>query len=395
MKEFSRKHIHIILCTLSTGFILCGLVMLIQDFYNSTYAPDTSAATVQEASFSSADVLFLSSYSRSFITVPDQEKGMLKVFDQYPGINVTEEFMDTRNYPAEGNLQNVYNSLLYKYRNQDAFDAIILADDAALKFGLRYRDTLFKGSPMVFMCINDFDHARGAMNYHDVTGKTENFDLKGTIEVAAKLLPKADTIVTIYDETDSGLGDFKQMQKLEADFPDYSFQYINTSMLYTDELTQQLESIDQDSIVIFMDAFENADGSIYDVETSAAFIAEHCPVPVFRASIGGLGCGLAGGHYFDYEAAGEIAARTVIDILNGASADAMPVDYENVSHYAFDYDVLKKHGLGTYVLPKDTEFINEPLSYFRQYKAIILPSAYIMTGLFIGQIGRASCRERV
>ena len=386
MKEFSRKHIHIILCTLSAGFILCGLVMLIQDFYNSTYAPDTSAATVQEASFSSADVLFLSSYSRSFITVPDQEKGMLKVFDQYPGINVTEEFMDTRNYPAEGNLQNVYNSLLYKYRNQDAFDAIILADDAALKFGLRYRDTLFKGSPMVFMCINDFDHARGAMNYHDVTGKTENFDLKGTIEVAAKLLPKADTIVTIYDETDSGLGDFKQMQKLEADFPDYSFQYINTSMLYTDELTQQLESIDQDSIVIFMDAFENADGSIYDVETSAAFITEHCPVPVIRASIGGLGCGLAGGHYFDYEAAGEIAARTVIDILNGASADAMPVDYENVSHYAFDYDVLKKHGLSTYVLPKDTEFINEPLSYFRQYKAIILPSAYIMTGLFIGLI---------
>ena len=78
LKEFSRKHIHIILCTLSAGFILCGLVMLIQDFYNSTYAPDTSAATVQEASFSSADVLFLSSYSRSFITVPDQEKGMLK-----------------------------------------------------------------------------------------------------------------------------------------------------------------------------------------------------------------------------------------------------------------------------------------------------------------------------
>ena len=139
MKEFSRKHIHIILCTLSAGFILCGLVMLIQDFYNSTYAPDTSAATVQEASFSSAEVLFLSSYSRNFITVPDQEKGMLKVFDQYPGINVTEEFMDTRNYPAEGNLQNVYTSLLYKYRNQDAFDAIILADDAALKFGLRSR----------------------------------------------------------------------------------------------------------------------------------------------------------------------------------------------------------------------------------------------------------------
>ena len=35
MKEFSRKHIHIILCTLSAGFILCGLVMLIQDFYNT------------------------------------------------------------------------------------------------------------------------------------------------------------------------------------------------------------------------------------------------------------------------------------------------------------------------------------------------------------------------
>ena len=265
LKEFSRKHIHVILCTLSVGLILCGLVMLIQDFYNSTYAQNSFAATVQEASFSSADVLYLSSYSRSFITVPDQEKGIRKVFDQYPGITLTEEFMDTRNYPAEGNLQNVYESLLYKYRNKDAFDAIILADDAALKFGLRYRDTLFKGSPMVFMCINDFDRARGAMNYHDVTGYTEDFDLKGTIKVAAKLLPNADTIVAIYDDTDSGLGDFKRMQEIEADFPNYSFRYINTSMLYTDELTEQLGRIGQNAIVLYLDAFENADGSIYDM----------------------------------------------------------------------------------------------------------------------------------
>ncbi|MDO5833639.1 MAG: EAL domain-containing protein [Lachnospiraceae bacterium] len=383
LKEFSRKHIHIILCTLSVGFILCGLVMLIQDFYNSTYASDTSAATVQEASFSNANVLYLSSYSRSFTTVPDQERGIQKVFDQYPGITLTEEFMDTRNYPAEGNLQNVYESLLYKYRNKDAFDAIILADDAALKFGLRYRDDLFKGSPMVFMCINDFDRARSAMNYHDVTGNIEGFDLKGTIEVAAKLLPNADTVVAIYDDTDSGLGDFKRMKEIEADFPNYSFQYINTSMLYTDELVDQLECIGKNSIVLYLDAFENADGTIYDMETSAKFIAQHCPVPVFRASIGGLGLGLAGGHYFDYEAAGETAARTVIDILNGASADDMPVNYENISHYAFDFDVLRKHGLNTAVLPKETEFINEPLSYFRRYKAIILPSAYIMSGLFL------------
>ena len=383
LKEFSRKHIHIILCTLSVGLILCGLVMLIQDFYSSTYAPDTSAATVQETSFSNANVLFLSSYSRSYITVPEQEKGIQKVFDRYPGITLTEEFMDTRNYPAEGNLQNVYNSLLYKYRNKDAFDAIILADDAALKFGLRYRDTLFKGSPMVFMCINDFDRARGAMNYHDVTGNIEKYDLQGTLETAGKLLPNADTVVAIYDETDTGLGDFKQLQEIEDDFPDYEFQYINTAMFYTDQLIQKLESIGDTSIVLYMDAFQNADGSIYDTATSAKFIAEHCPVPVFRASIGGLGLGLVGGHYFDYEAAGEKAARTVIDILNGASADAMPVNYENISHYVFDFDVLKKHGLNTYVLPKDTEFINEPLSYFRRYKAIILPSAYIMSGLFI------------
>ena len=383
MKEFSLKHIHIILCTLSVGLILCGLVMFSQDFYSSTYEPDASAATVKESCFSRADILYLSSYSRSFITVPEQEKGLLKVFDRYPGITLTEEFMDTRNYPAEGNLQNVYTSLLYKYRNRDAFDAIILADDAALKFGLRYRDTLFKGSPMVFMCINDVDRARGAMNYHDVTGSIEKYDLQGTLQTAGKLLPNANTVVGIHDETDTGLGDFKQLQEIEDRFPDYEFQYINTAILDTDQLIQKLKSIRADSIVLYMDAFQNADGSIYDTESSAKFIAEHCPVPVFRASVGGLGLGLAGGHYFDYEAAGEKAANTVIDILNGASADTMPVNYENISHYAFDYNVLRKYGLNTAVLPKDTEFINEPLSYFRQYKSIILPVAYIMTGLFI------------
>ncbi len=376
----SKKIIHIVLYTMAVALILGGLFLVMRDFYISASQEEVQTETPH--SFSEARVLYLSSYSRSFDTVPDQEKGVLEVFENLP-VTVDEEFMDTINYPAYGNQKNFYTSLSYKLRSKEPYDAVILADDAALRFGLRYRDTLFQGSPMVFMCINDFNRAKSALHYHDITGSVEKTDLEGTVRAAVKLLPEADTILAVYDQTEAGKGDYKQFLELAQTFPNFTYDSINTSKYTRTELGEKLAALDPNTILIYFDAFRDSEGNVYGIEDTAAFLAEHSAVPVFRCSIGGLGRGLAGGSYFDYEASGAQAAQTVLRILNGESASQIPISYDSITTYRFDAQVLKKFHLDSSVLPEGTELINQDISYFQKNRSVLVPAGLILSGLFL------------
>ena len=374
--------IHILIYTLAVALILGGLFLVIQDFYTSSKQEETAVEAAEDVQFEGAHVLFISSYSHSFDTVPEQERGILKVFDGLP-VTVDEEFMDSLNYPAYGNRKNFYTSLSYKLRSREPYDAVILADDTALLFGLRYRDTLFKGSPLVFMCINDFTRAKSAVHYHDVTGSVEKTDLEGTVQAAIDLLPKAANILAVYDDTEAGLGDYKQFLELQDSFPDFHYDSINTSKYTRTALAEMLEALDAGTILLYFDAFRDADGNVYSIEDTAAFLSEHSTVPVFRCSIGGLGSGLAGGSYFDYEAAGEQAAQTVLEILNGTPASEILIRYDSITSYRFDAQVLKRFHLDSKALPEGTELINQDINYFQKNHAVLVPAALILAGLFL------------
>ncbi|NTV79052.1 MAG: hypothetical protein HGA25_07950 [Clostridiales bacterium] len=87
-------------------------------------------------------ILFISSYSESFITVPAQIKGLESVFVE-KNVKLEIEYMDTKRFTAPENIQNFYESIKYKINNGPQYDAIIVADDAALQFALDYQEELF------------------------------------------------------------------------------------------------------------------------------------------------------------------------------------------------------------------------------------------------------------
>lgn len=285
-------------------------------------------------------VLFISSYSESFSTVHLQKKGLNDVFGT--NVQMDVEYMDTKQYGSQENTDLFYQSLSYKLAHHDKYDAVILGDDAALAFGEKYQTELFNGIPMVFFCVNDIDNAVKAGENPYITGAVEKFYLSQTLDIAAKFQPQADSIKYIYDDTLTGQGDYKQVENLKKQYPQFTFEGIDFSAYSLQDFEAKLNTIDQTSIVIYMDAFADKDGNQYTIDQSIPIIANNTNAPVYRTSIGGVGSGLAGGMMVSYENLGKQAAEIVQRILDGENVSDIPVDTNGIGEYEFDVNVLKK-----------------------------------------------------
>lgn len=317
-------------------------------------------------------VLFISSYSESFETVDLQKAGIQEAFaDQ--NIRLDIEYMDMKNYDQQKNEELFYQTLRYKLKNAPKYDSILLGDDAALHFAEKHQQELFSNIPMVFFCVNDKEYAIEAGENPYITGAVEDSYLKDTINLAIKLEPKAKKIIAIYDNSLTGQGDKKQFFAVEDSYPQYEFSGINSSEYTLDEFAAKLEALSSDSILIYMNRFQDSEGNQYTIPQSVQYIVAHTHIPVYRISIGGIGDGLIGGKMVSYEASGKMAASMVLDILNGTDIKDIPVVTKGEGQYYFDYQVMKKYDIDLSLLPKDAVILNKTQTLYERHKAIFIP----------------------
>ena len=99
-------------------------------------------------------ILFISSYSYSNATVPDQLDGFEKGLE---GINaeITYEFMNSDVYYGAVDIMNFDKYLKYKVFSARNFDLVVVADDLALRYAINNRNVMFPDLPIVFMGINN------------------------------------------------------------------------------------------------------------------------------------------------------------------------------------------------------------------------------------------------
>lgn len=317
------------------------------------------------------NVLFISSYNLSFPTIPLQIKGLQSVLTEEKA-DLDFEFMDTKRFSSEADLQLFYQILHNKLSKLPPYDAVILGDDAALLFALQYQDSLFQNTPMVFLGINNMELARTAGHSPFITGIVEATSQNDNIELAIKLRPQAEELIAVVDNTLTGQGDQSQFLRATEKFPAMKSRLINSSELTQSELIQELESINPDSIVFFLTLFEDKDGHVYTIGQGARFLAQHVPAPVFRMSVGGVGDGLLGGVLFAYDTSGEMAADMVEQILDGVPADSIPVVMDSPSYGYFDQTVLKKYNLDASLLPENSIIINQEPGFLQKNHTFML-----------------------
>lgn len=326
--------------------------------------------------FDEKRVLFISSYSYAWDTVQIQIEGIKEGIGE--DIVLDYEFMDTKRFPDEESLSVFYEGLKYRLERLEPYDAIIIGDDAALNFAMQYRDELFEGIPIIFEGINNEEYAIEVSKDPLITGILEKLSFEKNINFALTLYPDATQVISILDNSVTGIAERKSFYKNAAAFPNLTFTEINTSELTTEELIKAFSSIEKNSILIYIVMTEDASGQKYTSRQSIHLVSQYSSVPALRMVSGGIGDGLLGGNIVSMELSGKIAAEIATEIVNGKN----PADYDIIINspnvYCVDENVMRKYNLNLSLIPKDAVIINHRPSFFVRNKEVLIPGIIIL-----------------
>ena len=294
------------------------------------------------------------------------------------GIVLDYEFMDTKRFPDEESLEVFYEGFKYRMQHVAPYDVVILGDDAALNFAVKYRNELFSGIPLVFEGINNTDYAIELAKDPLITGVLEQLSFEKNINFAKTLYPNAKRVVSILDNSVTGEAERKSFYKNAENYPDLTFSEINTSELTTDQLITTLSTIDNNTILIYIVMTEDASGVQYTSSQSIKLVSKYASVPALRMVSGGIGQGLLGGNIVSMEFSGKIAAQIATEIVNGKAPSDFDVIVDSPNIYCVDENVMRKFNLDLSLIPEGAEVVNHKLPYLERNKEAILPGVIIL-----------------
>lgn len=225
--------------------IMISAVSSMSLLYKSVYAQEEN----QHKYAAKKRVLFISSYSYAWETVPEQIAGIKEVLNE--DVVIDYKFMDSKNLTSSESVDDFYRHMVYYLGEVEPYDAIIVGDDAAFNFAVDNKDTLFKDIPIFFEGVNNGDKAVEVSASSQITGVVESLSYKNTIKAASKIIPDAKKIVAILDDTVTGRGERIQYYKYKNIYPQYEFDEINASKLSQHDLIEKIKSLDSDTILIY------------------------------------------------------------------------------------------------------------------------------------------------
>lgn len=373
---------------ISVALILLALLFLLEAanmaYNNSQKNPDSYSPPISNLAINKKNVLFISSYSPTYPILFYETIGLAEIFEKH-NINFDIVYMETKKYSEAENFQRFYDYIKYKFNDKKEYDGIIAGDDAALMFVRTYQNEIFKDIPIVFFAVDDIVQADIAGKNPMITGIYEKIFLTDTINSALNFNPTADKICAIVDNSMTGLGDQKQFFDEKRNFPDKDFFTINTEEKTLDEIKQALKEIDKNTILIFMSFLSDKNANRYSLDESVEIITSFVSVPVYRATVGGIGSGIFGGRIYDFKKAGNEAAQILCDVLLGKRviSEIPVVAFPPDGKYYFDLQVLKKFNLNKKLLPKNTILVNDNPKIWKIQKKFIMPLVFLIISVLL------------
>lgn len=326
-------------------------------------------------------VLFISSYSYAWELVQLQIEGIRAGLGD--DVILDYEFMDTKRVNTEESLELFYEGLAYRLSMVEPYDAVILGDDAALRFAMEHQEELFPGIPMVFEGVNDENLAMEAVENPMIAGVLERLSVEKNIELGLKINPKAKRVVAILDDTITGEAERKRYYQCAEQYPQLEFDEINVSQSRNFSIRYALGGLPKETILIYIVMTEDIEGRRYTDKQAIDLITECSTVPVLRMVDGGIGSGLLGGNVVSMYKSGEIAARIATEIMKGAPVSGFELVTDSLQTYRVDALVMEKFGIRMSVLPKETEIINKKTSFFERNKEAMVPFSILVAALLV------------
>ena len=322
-------------------------------------------------------VLILDSYHHSY-TWSDRELdgviGTLSASGLNPGIHV--EFMDSKNFPKNEHFEQLRALFDVKYGRKNRPSILIVLDNPAFEFAIRYRKSLFNNIPIVFIGLNDYEPAM-LKGETDVTGLVEKQDMAGTVKLAKLIQPDLKEIVVLHDFTSSGLASRKEAEEQFATLSgEIKFRYLPDMTI--EDIVATVKGLKPGTALFPFSYSRDVNGRIFNHAELAEILGKNSAVPVYGTKVERLGYGIIGGNLLEGKSHGAQGAALAVRILRGEKAAAIPVISEPKSSTMFDYNYLKKFRIKLDSLPPDSTIINQPQGFYKEHALVINISGVII-----------------
>ena len=324
-------------------------------------------------------VLFISSFNPLYFTYDAQITGLEKSL--YPrGIEYDVVYMDVKKHGSDEEILAFHDFLKARLKENFPYEAIILGDDAALKFALKYQNELFPRLPLIFFGINDLSLAGKAALNPLITGFHESSYLSQELDLALKLFPDTQTLVTLHDNSEAGQADMINFFIAYAPRAmKYAYLDLDTSKMSQAELIDSIKNLPPKSLLFYMACYSDEDGKEYSIRSRTNLLRTYAPeVPIFRNYEGGEGQGVLGGIFMNFEDQCRMVGETVAKVVTGTDISTIPIELKTPGRSIFDYALVKKYNLDFSLIPEDTIWYNRPESFMERYGQI-LPIAVLIT----------------
>ena len=343
-------------------FMTC-LISLCMCFSVLCFAGDGKHATEGKR------VLFISSYSYAWETVPQQIDGIRESFGD--DVDVDYKFMDTKNLQSEESGELFYQSMRQFLSEVKPYDGVIAGDDAAFQFVLAHREELFDGIPFVFEGVNDVSLAEEASKNPMTAGVIENLSYTRTIQLACELYPDATKIVAVLDDSISGQGERNDYFSHRDDFPQLEFSEINASELSRAELEAKVGALGDDTILLYILCSYDKDGTAYTAKDAVSMISQAADIPLFSVVPIGMGNGMLGGEIVAQDEMGYQAAEMMKRFLSSVNPASIEIENTSPRQFEFDENVMRRFGIKNSQMPEGSVFLNHRETFYERNRQMI------------------------
>ncbi|KAA9005809.1 EAL domain-containing protein [Paenibacillus spiritus] len=324
------------------------------------------------------NVLILHSYHKGFEWTDEQSQGIeerLKAAAQPPALY--EEYMDWKRYPSQDTLDRFRQTILQKYAKVP-LSAVITTDDKALDFAIQYRTELFQDAPIIFSGINEIRADQIKQGQERITGVQEEIEPAETVELALKINPNLKNVYLLFDNSESGQSTGAlARQRLEQLPAHLNIHAMN--QLSAEEIRRTVAGLGEDSIVLMTTYYSDSTGRILEFGRFSAELAAASSVPVYHLYDFGLGHGAFGGSLLSGRMQGQKAAEIALRVIQGEDPDSIPVYKGSTARRVFDYKQMERFHISASDLPKGSEIINKPFSFYEEYQALVISLLAIFT----------------
>ncbi|MBS1214118.1 MAG: domain S-box protein [Proteobacteria bacterium] len=316
-------------------------------------------------------VLILNSYHQGFQWTDAQTSAASRVLRAgVRNLELYVEYLDTKRINTPEYLQAQFDVLNLKY-GPIRLDAVIVTDDNALRFAMRHHDTVFHNAPVLFSGINTYEPGMFA-GRHGFTGIVEVLDIEKTIDLARTFNPAIRHVFVITDNTETGIGQRKDVAKAAGGYPNLAFEYLNGEDYSHDELLARLRTLPNESMALLTVWLRDKTGTYLPPHEGGEEISASSSAPVYGIIDMYFGHGIVGGKLLNSATHGRIVAEMTLRVLHGENPDAIPVVLTSFNPYMLDYKQIKRWGIADDRLPAESIVINREKTVWELYRGYII-----------------------